>query len=68
MSNPVSLSEVPESIGRNDPCPCGSNRKYKQCCFRIHQVEREASKQNRSPDQLIGSTTIPWKVFKIFRQ
>jgi len=21
-------------IGRNDPCPCGSNRKYKQCCGR----------------------------------
>ncbi|NLP09862.1 hypothetical protein GX408_05635 [bacterium] len=20
------------SIGRNDPCPCGSGRKYKQCC------------------------------------
>ena len=18
--------------GRNDPCPCGSGRKYKQCC------------------------------------
>ena len=21
-------------IGRNDPCPCGSNKKYKQCCGR----------------------------------
>lgn len=20
------------SVGRNDPCPCGSGRKYKQCC------------------------------------
>jgi uncharacterized protein len=19
-------------IGRNDPCPCGSGRKYKRCC------------------------------------
>jgi hypothetical protein len=19
-------------IGRNEPCPCGSGRKYKQCC------------------------------------
>ena len=19
-------------IGRNDPCPCGSGKKYKQCC------------------------------------
>ena len=22
-------------IGRNDPCPCGSGRKYKKCCKRI---------------------------------
>ena len=22
------------SIGRNDPCPCGSGKKYKQCCLR----------------------------------
>ena len=21
------------SIGRNDPCPCGSGRKYKRCCL-----------------------------------
>lgn len=20
-------------VGRNDPCPCGSGRKYKQCCL-----------------------------------
>jgi len=20
-------------IGRNDPCPCGSGKKYKQCCL-----------------------------------
>jgi uncharacterized protein YecA (UPF0149 family) len=20
-------------IGRNDPCPCGSGRKYKKCCL-----------------------------------
>ncbi|MBP7150077.1 MAG: SEC-C domain-containing protein, partial [Agathobacter sp.] len=19
-------------IGRNDPCPCGSGKKYKKCC------------------------------------
>ena len=21
-----------QKIGRNDPCPCGSGKKYKQCC------------------------------------
>ena len=24
----------PDKIRRNDPCPCGSGRKYKQCCGR----------------------------------
>ena len=23
---------VPREIGRNDPCPCGSGKKYKNCC------------------------------------
>lgn len=22
----------PPKVGRNDPCPCGSGRKFKQCC------------------------------------
>jgi hypothetical protein len=22
-----------EKVGRNDPCPCGSGKKYKQCCW-----------------------------------
>ncbi len=24
---------VGKKVGRNDPCPCGSGRKYKQCCM-----------------------------------
>ncbi len=23
-----------ETVGRNDPCPCGSGKKYKNCCGR----------------------------------
>ena len=30
-SNLVSIKEN-KSIGRNDPCPCGSRKKYKKCC------------------------------------
>jgi preprotein translocase subunit SecA len=22
-----------EKVGRNDPCPCGSGKKYKKCCL-----------------------------------
>lgn len=26
--------KVAEKVGRNDPCPCGSGKKYKNCCGR----------------------------------
>lgn len=28
--------------GRNDPCPCGSGRKFKQCCGRVQAHEKPA--------------------------
>lgn len=30
-------------VGRNDPCPCGSGRKYKKCCL-AHAVGVQASR------------------------
>lgn len=24
-----------EKVGRNDPCPCGSGKKFKQCCSKL---------------------------------
>lgn len=27
-----------KGLGRNDPCPCGSGKKYKQCCMRKQSV------------------------------
>ena len=27
------IQRAVEKSGRNDPCPCGSGRKYKRCCF-----------------------------------
>ena len=28
----ASLQAKSEHVGRNDPCPCGSGKKYKKCC------------------------------------
>ncbi|MGD9857709.1 MAG: SEC-C metal-binding domain-containing protein [Planctomycetaceae bacterium] len=28
--DPIRNREV--KVGRNDPCPCGSGKKYKKCC------------------------------------
>ena len=25
-----------QDIGRNDPCPCGSGKKFKKCCLAIN--------------------------------
>lgn len=30
-------------IGRNDPCPCGSGKKYKQCCLDKEPVPKSPS-------------------------
>ncbi len=29
---PTAPYRAPETAGRNDPCPCGSGKKYKKCC------------------------------------
>ena len=29
--------DTPQETGRNDPCPCGSGKKYKQCCLKKQQ-------------------------------
>ena len=31
--NKTVINEEPK-VGRNDPCPCGSGKKYKNCCGR----------------------------------
>ena len=33
VENSVPVSSLPMA-GRNDPCPCGSGKKYKKCCLR----------------------------------
>lgn len=40
-------------IGRNDACPCGSNKKYKKCCMLTQKTKREIGvlkKVYSSPD------------------
>lgn len=27
------MSRNPPKVGRNEPCPCGSGRKFKKCCL-----------------------------------
>jgi len=29
----IGQRKIEEKVGRNDPCPCGSGKKYKKCCM-----------------------------------
>jgi hypothetical protein len=31
---------APRAVGRNDPCPCGSGKKYKRCCGRKRPIRQ----------------------------
>ncbi len=31
-SKPTTIRRTTKKVGRNDPCPCGSGKKYKKCC------------------------------------
>jgi SEC-C motif domain protein len=32
-SGPAPVRSTTPKVGRNDPCPCGSGKKYKHCCL-----------------------------------
>ena len=34
-SKEKSEPDTGKNIGRNDPCPCGSGKKYKNCCLNV---------------------------------
>jgi hypothetical protein len=36
---------APKKVGRNEPCPCGSGKKYKHCCLRQHQAAGQTAGQ-----------------------
>jgi hypothetical protein len=36
--------------GRNDPCPCGSGKKYKKCCLRKDQETARAEREEATSD------------------
>jgi hypothetical protein len=44
------------NIGRNDPCPCGSGKKYKKCCYlkTISQIEKQELIRSRLIDELMA--------------
>jgi len=41
-----------EETGRNDPCPCGSGKKYKKCCLAKKSAKRTLSAKVLNPSAL----------------
>ncbi|MGH6681278.1 MAG: SEC-C metal-binding domain-containing protein, partial [Bradyrhizobium sp.] len=41
-------------IGRNEPCPCGSGRKYKQCCLAKDEAAASAARAAQAPTRRPG--------------
>ncbi|HNS95803.1 MAG TPA: YchJ family protein [Polyangiaceae bacterium] len=35
MVKPEPMVRTGPKVGRNDPCPCGSGKKYKKCCGKV---------------------------------
>lgn len=46
-----------KKIGRNDPCPCGSGKKYKNCCMKKEQ-EQAAAKYTSSGKRKFKATVL----------
>ncbi len=47
-----------EKVGRNDPCPCGSGKKYKKCCEHRNALEgRVFTPKSEEKTSIISTTT-----------
>jgi len=59
VTSPRSVMEV----GRNDPCPCGSGKKYKNCCINKGDVflQKLAKKAKRKEEGSLVSRLIKRK-------
>jgi len=44
LRNPINLKTIhkKELPGRNEPCICGSGKKFKHCCWNLYNVTQEA--------------------------
>jgi uncharacterized protein len=59
-----------EKVGRNDPCPCGSGKKHKNCCWgKAHVKKKLTAKWLNKPDMPnLIERTFGAKISKTFGQ
>jgi len=48
-----------EKLGRNDPCPCGSGKKYKQCCLAKDEAKERAARAKAAAEAAAAAPAEP---------
>ncbi len=51
---PVAARPAASKAGRNDPCPCGSGKKYKKCCLDSDDAARGKERRRAEGHELDG--------------
>ncbi len=60
-SPPAPVVNPYRNVGRNDPCPCGSGKKFKKCCLdKVEAQQREAAAAARLPVATELDDTFPY--------
>src|SRR3712207_4697932 len=47
-------------VGRNEPCPCGSGKKYKACCLKADQDAAAPAEASVAPTPARTDAVDPW--------
>lgn len=55
----VKMPEYKRKIGRNEPCPCGSGKKYKHCCYPDKTHAWKTAGSHESPGFTVKPTETP---------
>lgn len=53
-----------QKVGRNDPCPCGSGKKYKNCCMNQERPKASGIKRKLTAKVL----TVPPKPINLIER
>lgn len=56
MFLPETYIRAEPKVGRNDPCPCGSGKKYKKCCLDKDEVDDFFSGQHSLQAHLVSQS------------
>lgn len=54
--------------GRNDPCPCGSGKKYKKCCYPVTQTPGDTKQQGGQAGATREDQAFLWEIMSNLRR